>query len=306
VKVGLQISSFTWPGGDADIAQTLARICRAADDAGFDSIWVMDHLFQIRSVGEIEEPMLEGMTTLGYMAAHTQRARLGLMVGAVPYREPGLWIKATTTLDVLSGGRAWLGIGAAWNVEEARSLGIPFPDLPDRFRLLDDTLKMAHRAWRGERDSGPFNGRVVKAQRVMLSPQQLSKPHIPILVGGGGERTTLRLVARYADACNVFGAPDMLRHKYEVLRRHCDAVGRDYDSIEKTNLSTVSITPDGKQGSLTPAKLTDRLAAWAEAGSHQTIFSIRGVSDISKIELIGRDVIPQIKGLGQASPLDSA
>jgi alkanesulfonate monooxygenase SsuD/methylene tetrahydromethanopterin reductase-like flavin-dependent oxidoreductase (luciferase family) len=215
VKIGLQISSFTWPGGDAEIGETLARICRAADDAGFDSIWVMDHLFQIRSVGEIEEPMLEGMTALGYMAAYTKRARLGLMVGAVPYRHPGLWLKATTTLDVLSGGRAWLGIGAAWNVEEARSLGIPFPELPDRFRLLEDTLKMARQAWAGERDTGPFKGRVTSAARVMLSPQQLSTPRIPILVGGGGERTTLRLVARYADACNVFGAPDMLVHKYE-------------------------------------------------------------------------------------------
>jgi alkanesulfonate monooxygenase SsuD/methylene tetrahydromethanopterin reductase-like flavin-dependent oxidoreductase (luciferase family) len=205
---------------------------------------------------------------------------------------------------VLSGGRAWLGIGAAWNLEEARSLGIPFPELPDRFRLLEDTLKMARQAWKGERDSGPFQGRVKSAARVMLSPQQLSKPRIPILVGGGGERTTLRLVARYADACNVFGAPDMLEHKYDVLRRHCDAVGRDYDSIEKTNLATISITPDGKQGSLTPARLIERLGNWAEAGSHQTIFSIRGVSDISKIELIGRDVIPNIRGLGQKSPLD--
>jgi alkanesulfonate monooxygenase SsuD/methylene tetrahydromethanopterin reductase-like flavin-dependent oxidoreductase (luciferase family) len=160
------------------------------------------------------------------------------------------------------------------------------------------------RAWQGERDSGAFEGRVVKAERVMLSPQQLSRPRIPILVGGGGERTTLRLVARYADACNIFGAPDMLRHKFDVLRRHCDAVGRDYDTIEKTNLSTVSITPDGRQGSLTPAKLVDRLAAWADAGSHQTIFSIRGVSDISKIELIGRDVIPQIRDVGTRSPLD--
>jgi hypothetical protein len=183
-------------------------------------------------------------------------------------------------------------------------LGISFPELPDRFRLLDDTLKMAHQAWRGERDSGPFQGRVVTAERVLVSPQQLSKPRIPILVGGGGERTTLRLVARYADACNVFGAPDMLRHKYDVLRRHCDAVARDYDTIEKTNLSTVSITPEGKQGSLTPGKLVDRLAGWSEAGSHQTIFSIRGVSDISKIELIGRDVIPQIRDLGSRSPLD--
>ena len=165
---------------------------------------------------------------------------------------------------------------------------------------------MAHQAWRGQQDSGPFDGRVVHAERVMLSPQPISKPRVPILVGGGGERTTLRLVARYADACNVFGAPDMLRHKYDVLRQHCEAVGRDYDSIEKTNLSTVSITPDGRQGSLTPAALVERLGSWADAGSHQAIFSIRGVSDISKIELIGRDVIPHIGSVGQPSPLHSA
>jgi len=305
LKIGLQISSFTWPGGDAEIGPTLARICRTADEVGFDSIWVMDHLFQIRSVGEIEEPMLEGMTALGYMAAHTQRARLGLMVGAVPYRQPGLWLKATTTLDVLSGGRAWFGIGAAWNVEEARSLGVPFPELPDRFRLLEDTLRMARQAWEGDGQTGDsFRGKVVRAGRLLNSPQILSRPRVPIMVGGGGERTTLRLVARYADACNVFGAPDMLRHKFEVLREHCEDVGRDYNEIEKTNLSTISITPDGSKGSLTPARLVDRLGNWAEAGSHHTIFSVRGVADISKLELIGRDVIPQVRSLGDRSPLD--
>jgi F420-dependent oxidoreductase-like protein len=306
VKIGLQISSFTWPGGDAEIGPTLARICRTADDAGFDSIWVMDHLFQIRSVGDIEEPMLEGMTALGFMAAHTSRARLGLMVGAVPYRQPGLWMKATTTLDVLSGGRAWFGIGAAWNVEEARSLGIPFPELPDRFRLLEDTLRMARQAWDGPGEPGAeFRGKIVNARRVMNSPQILSKPRVPIMVGGGGERTTLRLVARYADACNVFGAPDMLRHKFSVLERHCESVGRDYATIERTNLSTISITPDGARGSLTPTGLVERLGNWAEAGSHHTIFSVRGVADVSKLERIGRDVIPQIRNLGEASPLSS-
>ena len=305
MKIGLQISSFTWPGGDAEIGPTLARICRTADEAGFDSIWVMDHLFQIRSVGEIEEPMLEGMTALGYMAAHTQRARLGLMVGAVPYRQPGLWLKATTTLDVLSGGRAWFGIGAAWNVEEARSLGIPFPELPDRFRLLEDTLRIARQAWEGDGQAGEaFRGKVVRAGRLLNSPQVLSRPRVPIMVGGGGERTTLRLVARYADACNVFGAPDMLRHKFEVLSEHCEDVGRDYNTIEKTNLSTISITPDGSKGSLTPARLVDRLGNWAEAGSHHTIFSVRGVADIAKLELIGRDVIPHVRSLGEPSPLD--
>lgn len=304
MKIGLQISSFTWPGGDAAIGETLARICRAADDAGFDSIWVMDHLFQIRSVGEVEEPMLEGTTALGFMAAHTRRARLGLMVGAVPYRYPGMWIKSVTTLDVLSGGRAWLGLGAAWNVEESRSLGIPFPDLPDRFALMSDTLQMAHLAFSGERGSQtPFVGRRVRAGHILNSPQALSKPRVPILVGGGGERSTLRLVARYADACNVFGGPDMLRHKYEVLREHCEDVGRDYAEIERTNLATISISPDGRKGSLTPAGLVERLGNWAQAGSHHTIFSVRGVSDISKLDLIGSDVIPQIRALGERSPL---
>jgi F420-dependent oxidoreductase-like protein len=306
VKLGLQISSFTWPGGDAVIGETLERIARTADDAGFDSIWVMDHLFQIRSVGQVEEPMLEGTTALGFMAAHTARARLGLMVGAVPYRYPGVWIKSVTTLDVLSGGRAWFGIGAAWNVEESRSLGVPFPDLPDRFALLADTLRMAHLAFSGERGSeAPFSGRRVRAGRLLNSPQALSKPRVPIMVGGGGERTTLRLVARYADACNVFGRPETLRHKFEVLRRHCEDVGRDYAEIERTNLSTISITPDGSRGSLTPAALVERLGGWAEAGSHHTIVAIRGVSDISKLELIGRDVIPHIRSLGEPSPLDT-
>jgi F420-dependent oxidoreductase-like protein len=306
VKLGLQISSFTWPGGDAAIAETLARICRTADDAGFDSIWVMDHLFQIRSVGEVEEPMLEGTTALGFMAAHTERARLGLMVGAVPYRFPGVWVKSVTTLDVLSGGRAWFGIGAAWNVEESRSLGIPFPDLPDRFALLADTLQMAHLAFSDDRGSqAPFSGRRIRAGRLLNSPQALSKPRVPIMVGGGGERSTLRLVARYADACNVFGGPDVLRHKFEVLREHCSDVGRDYNEIERTNLSTISITPDGSRGSLTPAGFVERLGNWAEAGSHHTIVAVRGVADVSKLELIGRDVIPHVRTVGENSPLDA-
>ncbi|HEY7599917.1 MAG TPA: LLM class flavin-dependent oxidoreductase, partial [Candidatus Limnocylindrales bacterium] len=198
----------------------------------------------------------------------------------------------------------WFGIGAAWNVDEARSLGIPFPELPDRFRLLVDTLRMAHQAWSGEGTPGEsYEGRAVRAGRLMNSPQALSRPRVPILVGGGGERTTLRLVARYADACNVFGAPDMLRHKFEVLRRHCAAVGREYAEIERTNLSTISITPDGARGSLTPAGLVERLGGWAEAGSHHTIFSVRGVADVSKLELIGREVIPQVRALGEPSPL---
>src|SRR3954452_17023889 len=160
MKVGLQISSFTWPGGNEALGPTLARVAHEADEAGFDSIWVMDHFFQIRGVGRPEEPMLEGMTALGFMAANPARARLGLMVGGVHYRAPGLWIKAATTLDVLSGGRAWLGIGAGWNEDESRSLGFAFPPLGERFELLEDTLRMAHEMWQGERGTeAAFDGR---------------------------------------------------------------------------------------------------------------------------------------------------
>jgi F420-dependent oxidoreductase-like protein len=304
VRIGLQLSSFTWPAGPAEIGAVLSRIAQTADEAGFDSLWVMDHHFQIRSVGHVEEPMLEGLSALSFMAAHTRRVRLGLMVGGIHYRPPGLWIKAVTTLDVLSGGRAWFGIGAAWNVEESRALGFPMPKLADRFGLLEETLQMAHLAWAGERGSETnFDGRYIQAERLLNSPQALSRPHPPILVGGGGERKTLRLAARYADACNVFGGPDMLRHKYAVLERHCSAVGRDYGQIERTNLSTISLTPDGRRGSLTPAGLVERLGRWAEAGSQHTIFSVRDVWDVSKLELIGRDVLPHVRDLGEPSPL---
>jgi F420-dependent oxidoreductase-like protein len=305
MKVGLQISSFSWPGGDAAIGPTLARIARQADEVGFDSLWVMDHLFQIRSIGPREEPMLEGLTTLGYLAAQTSRLKLGLMVGGIHYRHPGVWLKAVTTLDVLSGGRAWFGIGAAWNEEESRGLGIPMPVLADRFELLEDTLRFVRDGWTGPHGTeARFEGHAVRAGHILNSPQALSRPRPPILVGGGGELRTLRLVARYADACNVFGTPDQVAHKYDVLRRHCETEGRDYASIERTNLTWISVTADGTSGSMTPSGLVDRLGAWADAGSMHTIFSVRNVWDPSKLELIGRDVLPAVRDLGERSPLD--
>jgi F420-dependent oxidoreductase-like protein len=292
VKLGLQISSFSWPGGPAQIGPTLGRIVRAADDTGFDSIWVMDHFFQIRSVGAATEPMLEGYTALGFMAANSARARLGLMVGGVHHRLPGLWAKATTTLDVLSGGRAWLGIGAAWNEEESNGLGFPFPPLGERFELLEDTLRFVHDMWQGERGTEkPFEGRHVRAARLLNSPQTLSKPHPPILVGGGGERKTLRLVAQYADACNVFGAPPMLQRKFEILRQHCADVGRDPEQIERTTLQNVNLTAE------TPAQVVDRFGELADAGAQHVIIGVRDVHDVSHLERIGRDVIPQLRSL---------
>jgi len=297
VRFGLQINSFTWPGGDAAIAPTLARIVRTADEVGFDSIWVMDHFFQIRHLGPADDPMLEGWTTLGWMAAHSQRARLGLMVGGIHYRDPGLWIKAATTLDVLSGGRAWLGIGAAWNEEESRALGFAFPPLGERFEMLEETLQIAHAMWKGERGSGDeFHGRRYHATRLLNSPQALSRPHPPIMIGGGGERKTLRLVARYADATNVFGGPAQIAHKYGVLREHCEELGRPYDEIERSTLQSVRLegTPGGPTESI--AEVVERFGALGAAGAQHVIFSLKGVDDINRLELVGRDVLPQLRG----------
>jgi F420-dependent oxidoreductase-like protein len=290
VKFGLQISSFTWPGGAAAIGPTLARVTRTADDVGFDSIWVMDHFFQIRGLGPPEAPMLEGMTALGFMAAHSERARLGLMVGGIHYRQPGLWIKATTTLDVLSGGRAWFGIGAAWNEEESRGLGFPMPPLRERFEWLEDTLGMAHAMWSGGSGSGErFDGTHVTATRLLNSPQAISRPRIPIMVGGGGERKTLRLVAQYADACNVFGGPERIAHKYAVLREHCQRLGRPYEEIERSCLPSVDLDRES------PDQIVERFGALGEAGAQHVIFSVRGVSDTSKLERIAADVMPQLR-----------
>ena len=292
MKLGLQISSFTWPGGTEAIGATLARIARQADDVGFDSIWVMDHFFQIRSVGATEEPMLEGWTTLGFLAAQTQRARLGLMVGGVHYRLPGLWVKAATTLDVLSGGRAWLGIGAAWNEDESRGLGFPFPALGDRFEMLEETLAIAHEMWQGERGSErSWDGRQFQARRLLNSPQSISRPRVPIMIGGGGEKKTLRLVARYADATNVFGGPEQIHHKYEVIREHCAAIGRDPEEIERSTLQSVNLARQA------PAEIVDRFGELSDAGAQHIIFSAADVADPATLETIGREIVPQVRDL---------
>ena len=298
MKVGLQISSFTWPGGPEAIGPTLARIVRDADDMGFDSIWVMDHFFQIRGVGRVEEPMLEGMTTLGFMAAHSKRARLGLMVGGVHYRNPGLWVKATTTLDVLSGGRAWLGIGAAWNEEESRALGFPFPPLGVRFEMLEETLRIAHEMFTGERGSeASFQGRQYRAERLLNSPQSISRPRVPIMVGGGGEQKTLRLVAQYADACNVFGSPEGIARKYAILDAHCAAVGRDPAEIERSTLQNVRLGPAGSARTESPQQVVDRFAELSDAGADHVIFELKDIHVSEYLETVGRDIIPALHAL---------
>ena len=297
MKVGLQLCAFDGPGGTAAIGPTLARIVRTADDAGFDSIWLMDHFFQIRSSGRVEDPMLEGMTALGFVAGHTARARLGLLVGGVHYRHPGLWIKATTTLDVLSGGRAWFGIGAAWNAEESRALGFPFPPLVERFEMLEETLRIAHAMFQGERGSEErFEGRHYRAERLLNSPQGLSRPRIPIMVGGGGERRTLRLVAQYADACNVFGSPEGVARKYRVLAAHCADVGRDPDEIERTTLQDVRLAVGGGSGE-SADQVVDRLAEYADAGTDHVIVDLKGKPDADRVERFGAAVLPRLRVL---------
>jgi F420-dependent oxidoreductase-like protein len=292
VKIGLQVSSFTWPGGDAAIGPTLARIAEAADAAGFDSLWVMDHFYQIRGVGKPQEPMLEGWTALGYMAAHSKKATLGLMVGGVHYREAGLWAKAATTLDVLSGGRAYLGIGAAWNEEESHGLGFPMPPLGIRFEMLEETLRICHEMWKGEHGSeAAFEGKHYQATRLLNSPQAISKPHPKILIGGGGEQKTLRLVAKYADACNIFGGPDQLTHKFAVLRERCAEVGRPFGEIERTNLQSIDL------GRETPAQVVNRFRTLAEVGVQHVIFGLADVWDPRNIETLARDVLPQAHAL---------
>ncbi len=257
----------------------------------------MDHFFQIHGLGPPEAPMLEGQTALGFIAAHTDRARIGLMVGGVHYRPPGLWIKAATTLDVLSGGRAWFGIGAAWNEYESKGLGFDFPPLGERFEWLEDTLRMAHEMWSGGSGTHEaFEGKRVRASHLINSPQSISRPRVPILVGGGGERKTLHLVAQYADACNLFGrSPDFVRDKLAVLREHCESLGRPYDEIEKTVLT--SVDPDEEATDAT----VERFGGLAEAGAQHIIFSVRGVADTSRLERIAAEVLPQLRSRSRES-----
>jgi F420-dependent oxidoreductase-like protein len=290
VQIGVQIPDFTSPGGPARLGPDLATVGRAADEAGFSFIAVMDHFFQIGAIGPADREMLEAYTTLGYLAGCTSRVNLLTLVTGTVYRYPGILAKIVTTLDVLSGGRAWLGVGAAWNEEESRSLGIPFPPVAERFERLEETLQICLQMWSG--DETPYQGRHYQLARPLNSPQALSVPHPPILIGGGGERKTLRLVARYAQACNLFPTPDLAR-KLDVLRTHCDAEGRDYDEITKT---CYFIFDPGAKGEKT-GEMIDRLGQLAEMGFQAAIGAVANVWDVTPLEIIGSEVIPAVASL---------
>ena len=282
MKIGLQIPDFSTPRGPEQLGPELATVARTADDAGFEYIAVMDHFFQIPAVGPAEREMLEAYTTLGYLAACTSRAALLTVITGTVYREPGVLAKIVTTLDVLSNGRAWLGIGAAWNEQESRGLGIPFPPVAERFERLEETLQICLQMWHG--DESPYHGKHYQLERPLNSPQSLSRPHPPIMIGGGGERKTLRLVARYADACNVFAGRDEAR-KLDVLRQHCEAVGRDYDTIYKTVYYAFN-TSQGAQ------RIIDDLGTLAGLGFDAAIGGVVNVWDVSPVEFIGSEIIP--------------
>ena len=278
MRIGLQVPDVTWTGSPASLGPTLRRIAVDAEQAGMSSFWVMDHFFQISMVGPPENEMLEGYAALSHVAAATERIMLGTLVTGVTYRHPGLLVKTVTTLDVLSGGRAYLGIGAAWNEQEHKGLGVPFPPVAERFERLEETLRIAGQMWSG--DEQPFTGRHYRLERLLNSPPALRRPHPPILIGGTGEKKTLRMVAQYADACNIFDTgSEGISHKLEVLRGHCERLGRDYHTIAKTTLGSLHVTSDGRNGTKSVDQVVDHLGELAAIGIDESIVSLRNVSE---------------------------
>ena len=292
MKLGLHIPDFTWDGGAPELRFKLGEIAQRAEQAGVDRISVMDHLWQIQVVGPPEQEMLECYTTLGWLAAKTERVKLLAMVTAVVYREPGLLAKAVTTLDVLSGGRAILGIGAAWNAAESAGLGLFFPPLAERFERLEEAILICKQMWSGS--DAPFDGKHYHLGRTLNSPGALSRPHPPILIGGAGEKKTLKLVARHADACNIFAYDlDAAAHKLDVLRQHCADEGRDYTEIEKTAQYRYDLGENGENVN----QLIEHLHRLAELGFTQVHGALLRVSKPGQLDLLGERLIPAVEKL---------
>lgn len=310
MKVGLQVYHFHWPGSPQNIGAKLAEIAQTAEQMGFSSLWVMDHFFQLGDVwGPTEAPMLEGYATMSYLAAITQTIKLGLMVTGNVYRHPGILVKTVTTLDVLSGGRAYLGIGTGWCQREAAGLGVPFPssrrELVER---LEETLQIAKQMWRG--DLSPFEGKYYQLAEPLNSPQPLSQPHPPILIGFDREKVMPRLAATYADAINLHLGTrleeytewlqeryhrrrELLTRKLNILKERCEEIGRPYDEIERTGLASIRIAPDA----MTAEELIEDCHEWAELGIQHTIFNMPNVHEIEPLRIIGEKVIPEVADL---------
>ena len=289
MKIGLHVPVFAWPGGPDALADHLANVARAAEQAGFGQITVMDHYFALAPDDGYKLPMLEAYTALGYIAGVTSTIRLGVQVTGVTYRYPGFLLKQVSTLNVLSKGRAFLGIGAAWFEKEHHALGMPFPPLKERFERLEETLQLAHQAFKG--DTRPFHGTYYQLEEPLLSPMPVTKPRPMIQVGGSGERKTLRLVAQYADACHV-NAPDpqAMRHKLDVLREHCQRLGRDESEIEHIGGYRPTIALDGSNVN----EVIAGIAAIGEVGFDMVTMALPDVYNLKAIELFGERVIPEV------------
>jgi len=289
MNIGLQIPSFKVPGGTAAIRPMLKEVVTTAEAAGFYSLWVMDHYYQIKGLfGEAyTDPMLESYTTLGYFAGLTEKVYLGALVTGVIYRHPAVLMKMVNTLDILSGGRAYFGIGAAWYEDEARGNGIPYPSTSERFEQLEDSLKLAKALWANDEIS--FTGKHFSAPAITNNPRPLSQPHPRIMIGGTGPNKTLRMVAQYADACNIgdWSGLENMQKALDTLKGHCTALGRDYDSIEKTALSTAHLS-----GGDTVQSLVERLKKLAGMGFSQVIFNMPDVYSITPLETFASEIIP--------------
>ncbi len=302
MRLGQQVPYFSWPDAPASIGPTFGRIARDSEQVGLSSLWVMDHFFQISMVGPPELEMLEGYSALAFAAGQTSSIKLGTLVTGVTYRHPALLVKTVTTLDVLSGGRAMLGIGAAWNEEEHRGLGVPFPPLKERFERLEETLQIAHQMWEG--DETAYEGTHYQLERPLNSPQSIQRPHPPIMIGGTGEKKTLRLVAQYADACNIFDlGPEGVQGKYDVLRGHCERLGRPYDEINKTVITQLTLAEqggrpvDGRQDStVTVDEAVDRLGALAAIGTDEVIIGMGNNHEPAAYPLLA-EVVRQVAPL---------
>jgi F420-dependent oxidoreductase-like protein len=294
MKLALQLNNYIWEGGPERLRATLAEIGRAADEHGFDGIGVADHLWAVPPwMGPIEGQVPEAYTTLTFLAANTRRVRLVALATPPHFRYPAMLARIVSTLDVLSGGRTWLGVGAGDFADEALGLGMPYPPVAERFEMLEETVQICLQMWSGEHgDDQPYRGKHYQIERALNSPQlpkTPGRPHPPILIAGGGEQKTLRLVARYADACNIPPGPDVPK-KLDVLRRHCEAEGRDYDAIEKTAPFLFDPGEDGSK-----AKELVQQLRWLAGMGIQTVFgAVPGVDRITPLEVIGREVIPAV------------
>lgn len=291
MDLALHVADFSWPVGPRELAPTLSAVAAAADDAGFATLTLMDHWFQMEDRAPAQDPMLEGYTTLGFLAGRTSRLQLGLLVTGVTYRQPGLLAKTVATLDVLSGGRAFLGIGAAWYEREHAGLGVPFPPVAERFERLEETIRVCRQMWSD--DDGPFEGKHFVLAETLCNPRPIQQPHPPILIGGSGEKKTLRFVARYADACNLFGTGHAaIEHKLQVLTAHCATEGRDPADIEKTIIAGGDPLAD-------PAAFVDDMRGYAALGVTKAWVSIPiGHDDPAAwVEQVGTTVLPQLADL---------